>query len=127
MVSVTGDRQAVIDEFLAEFRARRKAIRRSAAVRRLLLVIGWLLALLSALYVAKLSEFLAFAILPVAVGFVFCMFRLLPRVEEALCHRTGFVCPYCHKPLQSRANCEEEMLQRGECPRCFQRIEPPFP
>ena len=128
MVSTAPDREAIIDALLTDIRERRRVIRRFAYVRMLWSALAWLFAVLGALYVARFSGPLAFGVF-LAASFLhfYFIFRLLPLVEEALCHRSGFVCPYCGEPLAPRSAHAEDLLERGECPSCFQRIEAPFP
>jgi hypothetical protein len=128
MVNAATDHDVAIGGLLTDLRQRQKAISSFVYRRMAVSSLAWLTNAVGAFYTMRFYPVLALVLFLVgSVIHFYFVFRILPLVAEALCHRTGFTCPYCHKPLVSASSSGDEYLQRGQCPTCFQRIEPPFP
>jgi hypothetical protein len=130
MVNATSDRDAALAELQTDLRRRHSALCSFVLWRMGAAFVAFTTNFLGAVYVMRSSFVFGLVLLVLGSAVhVYYVFRMLPLAVEAICYHTGFVCPYCHKPLHptSMSGDNPLLLQRGQCPSCFQRIEPPFP
>jgi hypothetical protein len=125
------DREGAIVDLMAQLKASHRRVDRANSLRILSAFVCWLIVMGATFVISILVHsgvILGVVFFAATASYFYVYFVLITRWDNAQCRELGFVCPYCEQPLFVREDGsrkgQRRFLETGECPHCFQRIEP---